>query len=197
MAELELQMDTMQKNHDEYVVGLEKDHDMQMQRVWSTTEMHEKEHKQQMEFLMKDHELQIERIQKVQQEDHNTFFENQDAAEEIAQESQEMFETVPADSQVTLFDGEVDESLFDDSIDDKYFENVVTSPEVTGEVEITEQPTAQGDDFFKNFDLSTLDDEFNLEMMFEDENEPQPVVKEIENLIAEDDTEDAKVSDNN
>jgi len=195
MAELELQMDTMQKNHDEYVKDLETDHDMQMQRVWSTTEMHEKEHKQQMEFLMKDHELQIERIQHQTKQDHDTFFENQDAAEEVANDSKQMFESVPTDSHVTLFDGEVDESLFDDAIDDKYFENVVASPEVTGEVEVPAEPEAvQGDDFFKNFDLSTLDDEFNLEMMFEDENEPEPVVKEIENLIAEDDA--AKVSDN-
>ena len=195
MAELELQMDSMQKNHDEYVKDLEKDHDMQMQRMWSTTEMHEKEHKQQMEFLMKDHELQIERIQHQTKQDHDTFFENQDAAEEVANDSKQMFESVPTDSQVTLFDGEVDESLFDDAIDDSYFENVVTSPEVTGEVEVPAEPAPpQGDDFFKNFDLSTLDDEFNLEMMFEDENEPEPVVKEIENLIAEDD--DAKVSDN-
>ena len=110
MAELELQMDSMQKNHDEYVKDLEKDHDMQMQRMWSTTEMHEKEHKQQMEFLMKDHELQIERIQHQTKQDHDTFFENQDAAEEVANDSKQMFESVPTDSQVTLFDGEVDES---------------------------------------------------------------------------------------
>ena len=107
-----------------------------------------------------------------------------------------MFESVPTDSQVTLFDGEVDESLFDDAIDDSYFENVVASPEVTGEVEVPAEPAPpQGDDFFKNFDLSTLDDEFNLEMMFEDENEPEPVVKEIENLIADDDDK-AQVTDN-
>ena len=194
MAELELQMDSMQKNHDEYVKDMKDDHDMQMQRLYQTTEMHEKEHQQQMEFLMKDHELQIERIQIQTADEQRQIFDNQDVVEDVAKESKDLFEN-EVTPDVTLFDGEVDESLFDDVIDDKYFENVVeVSPDEESKPlspkELLTNET-RPDTFFKNFDLSTLDDEFDLDVLFDDESD---VESEIDGIIANDDK--AQVTDN-
>jgi len=199
MAELELQMENMQKNHDDEMKEIELKHDTEKDRLYTNAELHEKEHKRQMTFLMKDHELQVERIQQQVMKDHDEIFMNQDEMEDIAKDSQGMFDGLPkADNgklspMVTLFDGEVDESLFDDAIDDKYFDQATTVDEsqdfvdeqIRKESNDVKYNSRDGDSEFQNFDLSKLDDEFDLEMMFEEEE--VPVVDEIEKLIIEDD----------
>ena len=198
MAELELQMDSMQKNHDDEMKEIELKHDTEKNRLYTNAELHEKEHKRQMTFLMKDHELQVERIQQQVMKDHDEIFMNQDQMEDIAKDSQGMFDGLPKTNKgelspmVTLFDGEVDESLFDDAIDDQYFDKatgVDDSEDLVNDQirnETNEVPAnSTGDGQFQNFDLSKLDDEFDLEMMFEEEE--VPVVDEIEKLIIQDD----------
>ena len=198
MAELELQMDSMQKNHDDEMKEIELKHDTEKNRLYTNAELHEKEHKRQMTFLMKDHELQVERIQQQVMKDHDEIFMNQDQMEDIAKDSQGMFDGLPKTNKgelspmVTLFDGEVDESLFDDAIDDQYFDKATGVDDsedfVNDQIrnETNEVPAnSTGDGQFQNFDLSKLDDEFDLEMMFEEEE--VPVVDEIEKLIIQDD----------
>lgn len=200
MKELELQMDTMQRNHEDEMKEIELKHDTEKQRLYTNAELHEKEHKRQMTFLMKDHELQVERIQQQVMKDHDEIFMNQDQMEDVAKESQGMFDGLPkvkGDNElspmVTLFDGDVDESLFDDAIDDEYFDKA-TGVDESSQQFVDEQikkdsndvkyNSRDGDSYFENFDLSKLDDEFDLEMMFEEEE--VPVVDEIEKLIIED-----------
>ena len=201
MKELELQMDNMQKNHDDEMKEIELKHDTEKERLYTNAELHEKEHKRQMTFLMKDHELQVERIQQQVMKDHDEIFMNQDEMEDIAKDSQGMFDGLPKTDgpngklspMVTLFDGEVDESLFDDAIDDNYFDQAVgvdesqefVDEQIRKENTDVKYNSRDGDSAFQNFDLSKLDDEFDLEMMFEEEE--VPVVDEIEKLIIQDD----------
>ena len=201
MKELELQMDNMQKNHDDEMKEIELKHDTEKERLYTNAELHEKEHKRQMTFLMKDHELQVERIQQQVMKDHDEIFMNQDEMEDIAKDSQGMFDGLPKTDgpngklspMVTLFDGEVDESLFDDAIDDNYFDKAIgvdesqefVDEQIRKENTDVKYNSRDGDSAFQNFDLSKLDDEFDLEMMFEEEE--VPVVDEIEKLIIEDD----------
>ena len=201
MKELELQMDNMQKNHDDEMKEIELKHDTEKERLYTNAELHEKEHKRQMTFLMKDHELQVERIQQQVMKDHDEIFMNQDEMEDIAKDSQGMFDGLPKTDgpngklspMVTLFDGEVDESLFDDAIDDNYFDKAIgvdesqefVDEQIRKENTDVKYNSRDGDSAFQNFDLSKLDDEFDLEMMFEEEE--VPVVDEIEKLIIQDD----------
>ena len=199
MRELELQMDNMQKNHDDEMKEIELKHETEKERLYTNAELHEKEHKRQMTFLMKDHELQVERIQQQVMKDHDEIFMNQDEMEDIAKDSKDTFAGLPKQDtgnlspMVTLFDGEVDESLFDDAIDDQYFDKATTVDEsqdfvddqIRKEVNDTKYNSRDGDSAFQNFDLSKLDDEFDLEMMFDEEE--VPVVDEIEKLIIQDD----------
>jgi hypothetical protein len=89
---------------------------------------------------------------------------------------------------MTIFDSNIDPSLFDDSFDPTEDD----SEEDGEETEIEESSDIQD---FKNFDLSLLEDEFNLEMLFEDED--TPIVNEIEELIEQEQQVDAaEIPDN-
>jgi hypothetical protein len=169
MRELELQMDMMQKNHQEEIEKVIDDHT------------------ERLESLNQQRDREISMIyEKVQENQANLqYAENFIADSSISVANRE--QTVSYED-ITIFDSNVDPSLFDDSIDPSTFE-VDNSSEPTVEPAV-ESPLED----FNNFDLSLLEDEFNLEMLFEED--PDPVVNEIEELIAQDEVNAAEIPDN-
>ena len=100
--------------------------------------------------------------------------------------------------------------MFDDAIDESHFEiedaNIVTPEEIETESligeESEESSNTEEDDTptvtdFDDIDLGVLDSEFSLELLFEEDSTEQ-VVSEIEELIAEDESDvpDASIPDN-
>ena len=103
-----------------------------------------------------------------------------------------------------MFDDAVDESMFEveeakvvspESIESRSLvEEIEEQDEINVENgEITRNTVSEFDDI----DLSLLDSEFNLELLFEEDSTEQ-VVSEIEELIAEEESEvpDASIPDN-
>lgn len=147
MKELELQLNTMQKNHEQLITQMKTDHDIQIERI---------------------------------QENHMNLYNAANALQgNIGEDQYQMYENiVDATDNLTMFDGNVDPSLFDDSVDPALFE---TDGEPQAQTEAPGTTNVLED--FSNFDLSLLEDEFSLELLFEEED---PVVNEIEQLIKQD-----------
>lgn len=182
MAELEGQMEEMQKRHDANLRGMTADHDSQMERVHQrVTEAHE-----------------------------NLFYGEQRIKDNLS-ESERSFEFEAGYENLTVFDGNVDPSLFDDAVDESMFEveeAEVVSPdsiesksliedEVDDEINVEEDDVRPTVSEFDDIDMSMLDSEFSLELLFEEDSTEQ-VVSEIEELIAEEESEvpDASIPDN-
>jgi hypothetical protein len=182
MAELEGQMEEMQKRHEANLRGMTADHDSQMERVHQrVTEAHE-----------------------------NLFYGEQRIKENLS-ESERSFEFEAGYENLTVFDGNVDPSLFDDAVDESMFEveeAEVVSPdsiesksliedEVDDEINVEEDDVRLTVSEFDDIDMSMLDSEFSLELLFEEDSTEQ-VVSEIEELIAEEESEvpDASIPDN-
>ena len=180
MAELENQMEEMQKRHDANLREQTADHDSQMERV----------HKRVAEA-------------------HENLFYGEQRIQENLSESERSFEFEAGYENLTVFDGNVDPTLFDDAVDESMFE--VEEAEVVPPESI-ETKSLIDDDFedvktaedtsptvtdFDDVDMSMLDSEFNLELLFEEDSTEQ-VVSEIEELIAEEESEvpDASIPDN-
>lgn len=180
MAELENQMEEMQKRHDASLREQTADHDSQMERV----------HKRVAEA-------------------HENLFYGEQRIQENLSESERSFEFEAGYENLTVFDGNVDPTLFDDAVDESMFE--VEEAEVVPPESI-ETKSLIDDDFedvktaedtsptvtdFDDVDMSMLDSEFNLELLFEEDSTEQ-VVSEIEELIAEEESEvpDASIPDN-
>ncbi len=166
MKELELQIDTMQRNHQE-----------EIQKVFD-------DHTERLESLNKDRDAQISLIYQKVEENHKNLYYAEDEIENngITLGNNNQYENTVTYDDITIFDSNVDPSLFDDSVDPSTFEESVESA-----------PEAQIEDF-SNFDLSLLEDEFNLEMLFEED--PDPIVNEIEELIAQEESKPAEIPDN-
>ena len=176
MKELEDQMDEMQKRHEDSLSNMRDDHDKQIERVH----------------------------QRVAEAHENLFYGAEQIKGNVA-ESERSFEFENGYDNMTVFDGNVDPSLFDDAVDDSHFnvdnadvvnpEDISTTPLLPEEEEQTLPEARVGD--FEDIDLSLLDSEFNLELLFEEDSTEQ-VVSEIEELIAEEESEvpDASIPDN-
>ena len=184
MAELEGQMEEMQKRHESNLRGMTADHDTQMERV----------HKRVAEA-------------------HENLFYGEERIKHNLSESERSFEFEAGYENLTVFDGNVDPSLFDDAVDESMFEveeAKVVSPEsiesrsLVEEIEEQDEINVENGEItpntvseFDDIDLSLLDSEFNLELLFEEDSTEQ-VVSEIEELIAEEESEvpDASIPDN-
>ena len=184
MAELEGQMEEMQKRHESNLRGMTADHDTQMERV----------HKRVAEA-------------------HENLFYGEERIKHNLSESERSFEFEAGYENLTVFDGNVDPSLFDDAVDESMFEveeAKVVSPEsiesrsLVEEIEEQDEINVENGEITRNtvsefddIDLSLLDSEFNLELLFEEDSTEQ-VVSEIEELIAEEESEvpDASIPDN-
>lgn len=182
MAELEGQMEEMQKRHEVNLRGMTADHDSQMERVHQrVTEAHE-----------------------------NLFYGEQRIKENLS-ESERSFEFEAGYENLTVFDGNVDPSLFDDAVDESMFEveeaevvppdsiesKSLIEDEDEDEINVEEDDVRPTVSEFDDIDMSMLDSEFSLELLFEEDSTEQ-VVSEIEELIAEEESEvpDASIPDN-
>ena len=157
MRELEEQMEEMQKRHEENIESMKGDHDYQIQKVHDRVA-----------------------------EAHENLFYSSNTLQDNIEESKTAFQSERGYDNVTVFDGSVDPSLFDDAVDESFFnDNETGSLLDTGD---TQQLSAKlHEDTIKDFsdiDLSVLDSEFNLELLFE-EDPTEQVVNEIEELIEE------------
>ena len=184
MAELEGQMEEMQKRHESNLRGMTADHDSQMERVHQRVA-----------------------------EAHENLFYGEERIKHNLSESERSFEFEAGYENLTVFDGNVDPSLFDDAVDESMFEveeAKVVSPEsienrsLIEEIEEQDEINVENGEITRNtvsefddIDLSLLDSEFNLELLFEEDSTEQ-VVSEIEELIAEEESEvpDASIPDN-
>jgi hypothetical protein len=120
-------------------------------------------HSEVVDKLIEDHNIQLERVQN----NHMNLFDAAEILQENIGDNDELYE--PSDA--TFFrnyDRVVDQNLFDDSIDPKNFD---------GEVEVRENVDRMKE--FENFDLSMLESEFNLEMLFDTSDSP------TENIVEE------------
>ena len=180
MSELENQMEEMQKRHDANLREQTADHDSQMERV----------HKRVAEA-------------------HENLFYGEQRIQENLSESERSFEFEAGYENLTVFDGNVDPTLFDDAVDESMFEveeaevvppeSIETKSLIDDDVEDvkTEEDTSPTVTDFDDVDMSMLDSEFNLVLLFEEDSTEQ-VVSEIEELIAEEESEvpDASIPDN-
>lgn len=160
MKELEVQMEEMQKRHEES-----------------------------LSLINADHEEQIKKVHERVAEAHENLFYASNMFEDNVEESKTAFQFERGYDNLTIFDGNVDPSLFDDSVDDSFFteDNEETLLDDYSAVESDSNDKVIRD--FSNLDLSVLDSEFNLELLFE-EDPTEQVVNEIEELIEEVDKEE-------
>jgi uncharacterized membrane protein YqiK len=154
---------------------MQKNHEFELEQMLREQDKH-------LDGVKEEFELQVEQIyNKVQENQLNLYY----AENAIEDESKEK-----SYDSMTIFDSNIDPSLFDDSVDPTEYD----AEEETDEEESGIDETSNIQDF-KNFDLSLLEDEFNLEMLFEDED--SPIVNEIEELIEQEHQVDAaQIPDN-
>lgn len=202
---LQDQMDEMQQRHEENLSELERDREITMAEVDEMKMLNdvnlseiESDYQKDLANMAEDHEVQMENVQKTIEETHNQFFYAQDSVEnslgELSKEGafdQQEFQNV------TVFDANLDGSLFDDAIIEEVEGESIESigaaleDDVDKILGVEENVDVDSEDFAKSqleVDLSILDNEFNLEMMFDDTPDEQ-IVDEIEKLI--DDTDDS------
>lgn len=163
MRELEEQMEEMQKRHEESLNLMRDDHDVQMQRVHDRVA-----------------------------EAHENLFYASNTLQDNVEESRTAFQSEKGYDNITIFDGSVDPSLFDDSIDASFFDETSDDSSLLDNYDSEQLDTKLVDDVIRDFsslDLSVLDSEFNLELLFE-EDPTEQVVNEIEELIEEVDKEE-------
>lgn len=207
MAELEGQMEEMQKRHDNNLRSVASDHDSQMAKL------------EQQHFKQMDEMSGIERkiISQSQEDIHKTheriaqaheeFFYGEEKIQDNISESEKNFQFEAGYENLTVFDGNVDPSLFDDAVDDSFFE-VEEAEIVKPEDVLTDDVLDQIDggvisdqigidEQIGDIDMDVLDSEFSLELLFEEDSTEQ-VVNDIEKMISEDDsdTPDAEIPDN-
>ena len=210
MAELEGQMEEMQKRHDANLRGMSEDHDKQMSTMESShTDQLKKMHEVQEQTAF-DASERIHKTHQRVQDAHESFFYGEERIQGKLNDSERSFQYEAGYENLTVFDGNVDPSLFDDAIDESHFEiedaNIVTPEEIETESligeESEESSNTEEDDTpavtdFDDIDLGVLDSEFSLELLFEEDSTEQ-VVSEIEELIAEDESDvpDASIPDN-
>lgn len=199
MKELELQIDTMQINHQQEIEKVFDDHTQRLESVKKERDTIydtvQKNYEETLQKAYEENDQLIEKIYQQKEEEISLIYQKVDenhlnlfyAQDEIANNNISVNRGVPYENSttyddITIFDSNVDPSLFDDSVDPSTFDEdpLEAAPEETIED-------------FSNFDLSLLEDEFNLEMLFEED--PDPIVNEIEELIAQEETKPAEIPD--
>ena len=207
MAELEGQMEEMQKRHDNNLRSVASDHDSQMAKL-------EQQHFKQMDEMsgierkiISQSQEDIHRTHERIAQAHEEFFYGEEKIQDNISESEKNFQFEAGYENLTVFDGNVDPSLFDDAVDDSFFE-VEEAEIVKPEDVLTDDVLDQIDggvisdqigidEQIGDIDMDVLDSEFSLELLFEEDSTEQ-VVNDIEKMISEDDsdTPDAEIPDN-
>jgi len=127
----------------------------------------------------------METVHKEIERQHEELFYGQD----LVEDQETSFESTNGLDNITMFDGNVDSSLFDEVISEDYFSDNGDDEDTVVQSTFEEREPEKSE--FSDVDLSILDSEFNLELLFDEDPEEQ-VVAEIENLIAEDESEVAQ-----
>ena len=197
MQELEEQMEEMQLRHEETLNKMNDEYisaDLAKkvkQEYELTLEELQKRHEESLGLLENDHSKQIQKVHDRIAEAHENLFYAANSLQDNIEESKTTFQKESGYDNLTIFEGNIDPSLFDDSIDDSIVRSFFETTEESL-LDISEVNQSQLIDTtirdFSNVDLSLLDAEFNLELMF-DEDPTEQVVSEIESLIDETDKE--------
>lgn len=173
-----------------------------MRELEEQMEEMQQRHEQSLDSMREDHEKQMERVhQRVAEAHENLFYGNEQIKGNLS-ESERAFEFENGYDNLTVFEDNVDPALFDDVVDASHFNveeaNSIDANDLNLESLITNDFASKSEiDSFTDIDLSLLDSEFNLELLFEEDASEQ-VVSEIEKLIAEESEEvpDAEIPDN-
>ena len=208
MAELEGQMEEMQKRHDNNLRSVASDHDSQMAKL-------EQQHFKQMDEMsgierkiISQSQEDIHRTHERIAQAHEEFFYGEEKIQDNISESEKSFQFEAGYENLTVFDGNVDPSLFDDAVDDSFFEveeaeivkpEDVLTDDVLDQIDggVISDQISGIDEQIGDIDMDVLDSEFSLELLFEEDSTEQ-VVNDIEKMISEDDsdTPDAEIPDN-
>tara|TARA_Y100001937_G_scaffold89197_1_gene120589 strand:+ start:2146 stop:3096 length:951 start_codon:yes stop_codon:yes gene_type:complete len=208
MAELEGQMEEMQKRHDSNLRAVASDHDSQMAKL-------EQEHFKQMDEMsgierkiISQSQEDIHRTHERIAQAHEEFFYGEEKIQDNISESEKNFQFEAGYENLTVFDGNVDPSLFDDAVDDSFFEveeaeivkpEDILTDDVLDQIDggVISDQIIGIDEQIGDIDMDVLDSEFSLELLFEEDSTEQ-VVNDIEKMISEDDsdTPDAEIPDN-
>ena len=149
-----------------------KELELQMHVMQENNKATEKKHNELVDKIIQDHDIQLERVQN----NHMNLFNASEILQPNIGDNDDIYEP----SGAALFDNYdrvVDQNLFDDSIDPTTFDS--------GEIkEVSENANRMQE--LQNFDLSMLESEFNLEMLFDTSDSPtEDVVEETVEILEE------------
>lgn len=185
MRELEEQMEAMELRHAKALNETQTKDKIAYDRLQEQLREQEDRHASSLLEMMRDHDTQMETVHKEIERQHEELFYGQD----LVEDQETSFESTNGLDNITMFDGNVDSSLFDEVISEDYFSDNGDDEDTVVQSTFEEREPEKSE--FSDVDLSILDSEFNLELLFDEDPEEQ-VVAEIENLIAEDESEVAQ-----
>ena len=192
MKELEEQIEEMQSRHEKTLDTVSKDYISAglaarvKEEYENKLEELQRRHEESIKELEDDHNRQILKVHERIAESHENLFYSSNTLQDNIEESRIAFQPERGYDNITIFDGSVDPSLFDDVVEDSFFDESTTES-LLDDYDLQKLDTKLLDDKIKDFsniDLSVLDSEFNLELLFE-EDPTEQVVNEIEELIEE------------
>jgi len=158
-----------------------------MRELEEQMEKMQQRHEKTIEAIKEDHDVQMQKVHQRVAESHENLFYSAGVMQDNIEESKNAFQVEAGYDNLTIFDGNVDPSLFDDSIDESFFDDSTISEQaMLSDPDLGNQNVIKD---FNNIDLSVLDSEFNLELLFE-EDPTEQVVNEIEELIEEVESEE-------
>ena len=158
-----------------------------MQELEERMETMQERHEESLKQAQLDAEKQVEEAHKRIAEVHESLFYSVQKVQEVNDENEIVFEDENSPSLV-VFDSDIDGSLFDESVEDEM---------LTEEIDPDDEEEIRIVDGFDSVDITLLEDEFTLEMLF-DEDPSEQIVPEIEELISdssEENTPDAEIPD--
>lgn len=142
-----------------------------MQDLEERMESMQQRHEESLVQARLDADRQVEEAHKRIAEAHESLFYSVPKVQEVNDENEVVFEDETSPSLV-VFDAEIDPSIFEDSIEEE---------ELTEELVIEDDILTED---FAGIDLSLLEDDFKLELLFDDDPAEQ-IVPEIEELISD------------
>lgn len=142
-----------------------------MQDLEERMESMQQRHEESLVQARLEADRQVEEAHKRIAEAHESLFYSVPKVQEVNDENEVVFEDETSPSLV-VFDAEIDPSIFEDSIEEEEF---------TEELDIEDDILTEN---FAGVDLSLLEDDFKLELLFDDDPTEQ-IVPEIEELISD------------
>ena len=185
-AEKELQLEAKRKLEEEQANNSGSWQQV-MQELEERMESMQERHEESLKQAQLDAEKQVEEAHKRIAEVHESLFYSVQKVQEVNDENETVFEDENSPSLV-VFDADIDSSLFDESVEEEM---------LTDSIDNIDDDTEFVTEDFNTVDISLLEDEFTLEMLF-DEDPSEQIVPEIEELLSdssEENTPDAEIPD--